>query len=260
MQLLAMCIAVVGTYICAILQLATAQTYTIQLLMDTCVATLELNYLRYSWARAGSIMEAVYPKLARSLKRLVFIAPVILYAQTVPAAVDVLCETRNGFSRVVEVGSVFEQAFSSVAGITVFLFDVVLLAGFTRHIHNLYQSMEMGEIARTDRFMIIARYGRISSLVWILSNFMYIATLLLEQGSFLYWLLMLGLYAGTSVTVLVLYAMKLALFKFKGGASNVLSAKSVGVVDGATMTRRKEEEVVSVEELVLGVVSQKSPK
>ncbi|TPX77036.1 hypothetical protein CcCBS67573_g01712 [Chytriomyces confervae] len=259
MQLLAMCVAVVGTYICAILQLATTQTFTIQLFMDICVATLELNYLRYSWARAGSIMEAVYPKLARSLKRLVFMAPLIFYAQTVPAALDAMCATRPDLAHILETGSVFEQALSSVAGITLFVFDVILLTGFTRHIQKLYQSMEMGEAARTDRFMIIARYGRVSCLVWIVSNFMYIGSLMLEQGSFLFWLLMVGLYVGSTLTVLTLYVMKLALYKCAGGVgSNVLSAKSLGVVGGSTATRRKEE-VVSVKELVHGV-SQMGPK
>ncbi|KAI8828328.1 hypothetical protein BJ741DRAFT_626524, partial [Chytriomyces cf. hyalinus JEL632] len=254
MQLLAMCVAVVGTYICAILQLATTQTYTIQLFMDICVATLELNYLRYSWARAGSIMEIVYPKLARSLKRLVFLAPLIFYAQTLPAALDAMCAMRPDLAYIVETGSVLEQAFSSVAGIALFVFDVVLLAGFTRHIRKLYQSMEMGEAARTDRFMIIARYGRVSCLVWIVSNFMYIGSLMLEQGSFLFWLLMVGLYVGSTLTVLVLYTMKLALYKCAGGiGSNVLSAKSLGVVGGSTTTTRRKEEVVSVKELVHGV-------
>ncbi|KAI8827613.1 hypothetical protein BJ741DRAFT_629336 [Chytriomyces cf. hyalinus JEL632] len=198
MQLLAMCVAVV-------LDQQHRRT-TIQLFLDICVATLELNYLRYScgtcWIHHGNCIPENWLAL---LKQLVFLAPLIFFfmRRRYPAALDAMRAMRLELAYIVETGSVVKQAFF---------------------------------VSRTDRFMIMARHGRVSSI------FMYIGSLMLEQGTFSYWLLMVGLYVGTTLTVLVLYVMKLALYK--------CGAKSLEVVGGSTITTHRKEEVVSVKELV----------
>ncbi|KAJ3236303.1 hypothetical protein HDU81_010892 [Chytriomyces hyalinus] len=180
-------------------------------LLDFLAATYELSYVWYSWTRASTIIGRVHPRTAKAIDGFVQFAPLILYAQMVPAVFDALCSLVDDWKPMVDTGTLVEEALSSVASICVFVFDVALLSGFSKHIRQMYRDMDEVGVPKTGHFIIIVNHGIVSSGLWIAVNVTYGATIFLPLHSFEYDIVCAMIYFISAAIVFVLFRMKVAV-------------------------------------------------
>ncbi|KAJ3236304.1 hypothetical protein HDU81_010893 [Chytriomyces hyalinus] len=207
-----MCISLIGTHACFMSQIAFSNNpWVMTALLDFLTGTFEISYVWYSWTRASTIIGRVHPRTAKAIDFFVRFAPLLLYAQMVPAVFDALCSLVEDWKPMISTGTIIEQALSSFAGICVFVFDVALLSGFSKHIRQMYRDMDEVGVPKTDHFIIIVHHGMVSSGLWIAAIVVYAATIFLPQYSFEYDLVTVMIYFLSTANVFVLFRMKVAV-------------------------------------------------
>ncbi|KAJ3236302.1 hypothetical protein HDU81_010891 [Chytriomyces hyalinus] len=225
-----MCISLLATYACFMSQISYLNNAWVMVaLVDFLAATFEISYVWYSWTRASTIIGQVHPRTAVAIDSLVQYAPLILYAQMVPAVFDALCSLVEDWKPMISTGTIIEQALSSFAGICVFVFDVALLSGFSKHIRQMHRDMDEVGVPATDHFIIIVNHGIVASGLWIAVNAAFAATIILPQHSFEYDLVTVVMYFISGAIVFVLFRMKVAVHhNSERESSSMMSAAYAG--------------------------------
>ncbi|KAI8825461.1 hypothetical protein BJ741DRAFT_671582 [Chytriomyces cf. hyalinus JEL632] len=229
-QLMTMCVSLVGTYVCFMSQIAFSHNpWVMTALLDFLTGTFEISYVWYSWTRASTIIGRVHPRTAKAVDSFVRFAPLFLYAQVVPAVFDALCSLFEDWTPLIQTGTLVEQTLSSFASVCVFVFDVALLSGFSKHIRQMYRDMEEVGVPKTDHFIIIVHHGVVSSALWIAVIFIYAATMFLPQHSFEYDVVTVLIYFLSTANVFVLFRMKVSVHQNSvRESSSMMSAAYTG--------------------------------
>ncbi|KAI9333996.1 hypothetical protein BDR26DRAFT_990993 [Obelidium mucronatum] len=186
-------------------------TSSIQFLL---IATTELSYVKYSYARSTHVLEAVLPQVHPYMDKFVLLSPLILYAQVIPPIMYTSGYQANVLNFMDEQAvTALDVAFvllPIIAGCCIVLIDAVHLVTFTIYI-RMNTRMSRGDKV-DERFLIISRFGTLASTLCIAT--ILIGALIQIKAQDMFWvrgrpLIGIGMILAVIST---LFGMKLSLY------------------------------------------------
>ncbi|ORY44292.1 hypothetical protein BCR33DRAFT_218704 [Rhizoclosmatium globosum] len=161
------------------------------------------SYLKYSWLRAESIVDQVFPKLYLYVVVLVKVSPFLFLLEVGSLAATIPFFQKKAIFNNLKLVC---QGTSALIALIIISVDIVCLTTFQKFLHKTKQENE----AVDERFRIICRHGIAANCLCLLSFVFYVFFLFLELER---WLLIV--YVHFFLISLILFRMKWALHEEK---------------------------------------------
>ncbi|KAJ3061852.1 hypothetical protein HDU98_002257 [Podochytrium sp. JEL0797] len=177
-------------------------------LANLLVSVIEICYVSYSWKRGSPIVKRVYPTAHKYLEKVMMVFPAIAILSNVPECVVVarafLVEQQDKTLTFVLYS--VENSLITITACIVLVMDVFLLTSFIKFIHTTIRDTQ---VEMDPRLAIVARYGIVASIIWMVGVADGVLFSLNMPGSFLMGLLV---YMIADLEFFVLFALKIALY------------------------------------------------
>ncbi|ORY47486.1 hypothetical protein BCR33DRAFT_736279 [Rhizoclosmatium globosum] len=176
----------------------------------------EYSFIQYSASRGLSIVKRAYPSLALSLDRFMKVMPFIVFAPVIPATIDAVLQAWNGsVGNVVAIVSPIEMVLSCIALAVTYVFDAVMMAGFSKFIMIIQATLGSESDAS---YPLVARFGCYAGGAFFLGLTSYVIAIAAGLTGFWYNFVMWFAYFIATWVLVFLIWMKVAIRGVKRGS------------------------------------------
>ncbi|KAI8837474.1 hypothetical protein BJ741DRAFT_161974 [Chytriomyces cf. hyalinus JEL632] len=170
-------------------------------------ALMEATYLIFIWNRTQALVKIKSPTLFRRLSTAVNVIPALCFLAIIPVVISVANKSDEDIVRISYYAFMLSCAAS---GLSVLVFDISLLVIFQWFLNSNYSPDE----SPSEDFIIVARYGRISTILCIAAAGSYAAGILLGPIHAAFNLVIALCYAFINTVWIALLHMKWKLQRF----------------------------------------------